>query len=501
MRKQLVTRRASRAKHARRHSASLQGALSNWTNSIVSRREAERQIERSAERALDLYHNDAMAHGVLESLVVESVGIGLTPQPAPRADWLDLTAEWEAEFQTATARCWEEWGLDCRHWCDATRRLNIYGLQALAYFQWKLLGVGVFQVIAKPRPGAPFSTCLLPIDPFRLVTPSDLAESDIYDGVQIDADGEPEKVWIRKPGALSMRPPSSDCASYDVFDQKTGLPRFLLVCDVRNVAEYRQDSLLGPMIGEIRHSNDLAEAAVVGAMVRNLFTLFINDFGQGAVDRNTPWHQRVMELEKGTVLFGSGKEKPTFFQPDAAPSRYSEMFGAIIDRLGMSTGRGAENVLRKFQASYSASKASMEKADQFNEFEHRVLNDQFNQPVWSWILYEAALRNRVPLKPQEYLRNLYAYSCCEHLAQPMRQIDREKGAKASVLELGSHTTSYREIYGRMGRNWRSGLRQVAQEKAFIKELEAEFDVDMSSYTIPDAVWKTDEASEETNESE
>lgn len=263
MRKQLVSRRASRAKHARRHSASLQGALSNWTNSIVSRREAERQIERSAERALDLYHNDAMTHGVLESLVVESVGIGLTPQPGPRADWLGLTAEWEVEFQTAASRCWEEWGLDCRHWCDATRRLNIYGLQALAYFQWKLLGVGVFQ----------------------------------------------------KPGALSMRPPSSDCASYDVFDQKTGLPRFLLVCDVRNVAEYRQDSLLGPMIGEIRHSNDLAEAAVVGAMVRNLFTLFINAFGQGAVDRNTPWHQRVMELEKGTVLFGSGKKKPTFFQP------------------------------------------------------------------------------------------------------------------------------------------------------------------------------------------
>ncbi|MFW5487645.1 MAG: phage portal protein [Desulfovibrio sp.] len=494
------SRRASRAKHARRSSASLQGALSNWTNSVVSRREAERQIERASERALDLYHNDAMAHGVLESLVVEAVGIGLTPQPAPRTDWVGRSPEWEAEFQSAASRCWEEWGLDCRHWCDATRRLNIYGLQALAYFQWKLLGVGVFQVVAKPRPGAPFSTCLLPIDPFRLVTPSDLADRDIYDGVQIDTDGEPEKVWIRKPGALSMRPPSSECTSFDVYDKTTGLPRFLLVSDVRNVAEYRQDSVLGPMIGEIRHSNDLAEAAVVGAMVRNLFTLFINDFGQGAIDRNTPWHQRVMELEKGTVLFGSGKEKPTFFQPDAAPSRYSEMFGAIIDRLGMSTGRGAENVMRKFQASYSASKASMEKAEQFNEFEHRVVNDQFNQPIWAWILYEATLRDRLPLTPEEYRSNLYAYSHAEHLAQPMRQIDREKAAKASVLELGSHTTSYRAIFGRNGYDWREGLRQVAKEKAFIKDLEGEYGVDMSSYKIPDSAWKTEEQSEDDDES-
>lgn len=478
--------RRNRGRHARRQSASREGALSTWNDSIISRREADRQLELSSERALDLYHNDSMAHGVLESLLVEAVGIGLTPQPSPKTDWLGLSPEWEIDFQSAALRIWESWGLDCRHWCDATRRLNFYGLQGLAYFQWKLLGIGVYQVMAKKRPHSPLSLCLLPIDSFRLVTPSDMTDREIYDGVEIDKDGEPERVWIRKPGALSLHPVAADCESFDFYDRKTGLPRFLLVCDVRNIAEYRQDSILGPMIAEIRHSGDLAEAAVVGALVRNLFTVFINDFGQGGIDRNTPWHKRVLELEKGTVLMGSGKEKPTFFQPDAAPSRYAEMFGAIIDRLGMATGRGAENVLRKFQASYSASKASMEKADQFNEFEHRTLIDQFSQPAWCWMLYEASLRGQLPVKHTDFLKDLYAYTCSEHLAQPMRQIDREKAAKASVLELQSGITSLQEIYGRNGKDWRRGVVQIAKEEKFKRETEEKYGVKLNFVQTSDS---------------
>ena len=117
-------RRASRGRHARRAGASLDGVMGNWGDSVVTRREAERQLERAGERALDLYTNDAMAHGVLESLLVEAVGIGLTPQPSPRTAWLDLPPEWEADFQNASLRAWEEWGLDCRNWCDAARRLD-----------------------------------------------------------------------------------------------------------------------------------------------------------------------------------------------------------------------------------------------------------------------------------------------------------------------------------------------------------------------------------------
>lgn len=468
------------------------GSLSTWTNSIVSQREAERQIELTSERSLDLYHNDAMAHGVIESLLVDAIGIGLTPQPSPKTDWLGKDAEWEIDFQMAALRTWEEHGLDCRHFCDAQRRLDYYGLQGLGYFNWKLTGLGAFQIITKKRPFAPLSTCALPLDPFRFVTPSDLPNRNIYDGIEVDDDGEPTHVWLRKPGAIGG-PTSGNCEQFPVWDETTGLPRILLVTDVRNIAEYRQDSILGPMISEIRHSNDLAEAAVVGAMIRNMYTMFVNDFGQGGVSKDTPWQKRIVDTDKGTILFGHGKEKPTFFQHEAAPSRYSEMFAGIIDRLGMSTGRGPENTARKFQASYSAAKAIMEKADQFNEFEHRTVNNQFNQPFWSWMLYEAALRDRLPVQShKEFLRNLYAYTSCEHLPQPMRQIDREKQAKADALELANNTTTLRAIHGKRGKNWRDEMRQRAAEKRCVQDLEAEYGVTLSGAPAPANEDKTEE---------
>ncbi|XPV75513.1 MAG: phage portal protein [Desulfovibrio sp.] len=492
--------RMSRGRRARRHGASLEGPLASWTNSIVSSREAERQQERAGERALDLYHNDAMGHGVMESLLVETVGIGLTPTPSPKSEWLGFDTEWESKYHAAALRIWEEHGLDCRRFFDASRMLDYYGLQGLGYFNWKLLGIGVFQVISKPRKHAPLSTCLLPINPFRLITPCDASgRKEIYDGIEVDKDGEPKRVWISKPGSHLSRPTMSQCSSFDIWDKETGLPRFLLVTDVRNIGEYRQDSVLGPMISEIRHSNDLAEASVVGAMIRNLYTMFVNDFGQGTIGKDTPWDQRIIETNKGQILVGHGKEKPTFFQHDAAPSRYSEMFGAIIDRLGMATGRGAENISRKFQASYSASKASMEKADQFNDFEHRVLNTQFNQPVQCWLQYEAMLRGLLPVSSKDhFLKNMYAYTHCEHQPQPFRQIDRERTAKSNTLELGSHTSNYRKIYGEKGKNWKEELKQTAKEKQYLKKLEEEFNVDMSSAKIPDTAWKPEETEDDSS---
>lgn len=474
-----------RGRHARRHGASVQGQLANWTNSLVTRAQAERDMALTADRALDLYTNDAMAHGVLETLLVEAVGIGLTPQPTPGSDWLGKTPEWEDEFRTAALRIWEAWGLDCRNFCDAGGRLDYYGLQGLAFFNWKLFGIGVAQVIAKKRPGAPLSLCLLNIDPFRLVTPNDAKGADIYDGVEVDSDGLPMAVWVRKPGAaIRMSPPGSACTRIDVYDKETGLPRVLLVCDVRNVAEYRQDSVLGSMISEIRNSNDLAEAVVVGAMVRNLFTLFVQDFGQGAVSQDTPLEQRVLEMEKGTVLKGHKNEKPHFFSHQAAPTGYSELFGGIVERLGMATGRGAENVLRKFQASYSAARANMEKAEQFNQVDHRTMVNRFIQPTWCWMLYEAMLRDLVPISRAEFEANMYAVTRAGHMAQPMRHIDREKTAKATVLELAENYRTLAEVCAERGTDWRETMKQRAKELAFRRKLEERYGVNLSLETAP-----------------
>ncbi|UIJ38546.1 phage portal protein [Desulfobaculum bizertense] len=485
------SRARGRGRSVRRTGASVSGTMGNWVSSLVSAMCAEREKRRVADRALDLYTNDAMAHGVMESLVVEAVGIGQTPCFSPRLDLLGRSPEWGEDYQRQALTLFERWGLDCRKWCDAQRRSTFYGLQALAYFGWKLDGISLFQVVSRPDPLRPLSLALLPIDASRLVSPRS-ASAEIYDGIEIDADGQPIAVWLRKPGERAQCVNDAQCTRHEIWDARTGLPKLLIVGDVRNISEYRQDSILGPIIKEIRDSNDFVDAALVGALVRNLFVLFVEDMSTGGTNRDTPLEERVLELDKGTVLQGAAREKPQFFSHSAAPNGYQELFGGIVDRVGMATGRGSESVLRRFQASYSASRANIEKAEQYNEYERSILNTTFNQPALAWMQYEGALRGHLPVGAVDMEEHLFEYTRCDFMPQPFRHIDREKISKANTLDLASNTNTLARIHGEGGRDWREELTQRAREKKFIAELEAQYGVSFEAQDMKLSGGKKDE---------
>ncbi|RLB88630.1 MAG: hypothetical protein DRH26_13185, partial [Deltaproteobacteria bacterium] len=156
-------------RHFKRAGAALQGTLSNWVTAIVHSRIAEIEKRKVSNRAWDLYLNDAMAKGIIEGLVVEAINTGITPQPHPMFEWLGKDSAWQNEYQKKAYDLFEIWGLDFRNFCDATGRCNIYMLQALAFFQWKLEGIGVFQVVMQKEKSRPLALSVLPIDPGRLI--------------------------------------------------------------------------------------------------------------------------------------------------------------------------------------------------------------------------------------------------------------------------------------------------------------------------------------------
>ncbi len=465
----------SETRHAPRAGGKLVGTLTNWVQATVTRSMAERDKLRTADRALDLYTNEGMAHGLLESLVVEGVGVGFTPQPMPDFETLGFDRDWSGGFVRQALTLFSRWALDPRLYCDAQRRQNFYKLQAWAWFSWKLDGLGLFQLRFNDSPGRPSPLALLPIDPWRLATPLGMGRDNVADGVEFDVDGAPVAVWIKKPGRFGTT--KDDFTRFAMYDDATGLPRFLLVCDVRNVAEYRQDSILAPMIKEIRDQADFTNAALVRAMIANLFVLFLTD--ESGVSDAVPLEERIKQLDAGLILQGMQGQQPTFFGHELRGNGLAEIMDVVVKRLGMATGRGPENVSREYKASYSASRASMEKADQFNDFEAVTLNAQFNTPVWSWLLYFAVLQNRLPVRNISHFQEfMYEYCRCDWLAQPKRQIDQTKAAKADADRLESQTTSLSRIYGEQGKNWKDELRQRAEELAYIQALEAEYNVDM-----------------------
>lgn len=475
----------SRGRHFKRSGASIQGTLSNWISHLVHRRISEAERTKVANRAWDLYLNDAMAHGIIEGLLTEVIGTGLTPQAQPMLRWLGRDVGWQQQYQQQIYDLFEIWGLDPRNFCDATGRQNIYMLQALALFHWKLDGIAVFQVIRSEMLGRPFFLRLLPIDPSRLITPTDLKnDSNVYDGLELDSEGSVRTAYILKnDNRLAGRTmaTSAECTKVPVIDSTTGLPNLLLVCDVRNVAEYRQDSVLGAVTKELRDNCDFVDAALVKALIANLFAVFIEDtFGQGG-STSTDWQDRIQELEKGTLIIGRPGEKPTPITSDAPGPNFDVMFQSIIRRLGMSTCRGPENISREYKASYSASQASLENAAKFDDSDRMVIVNRFCQPALMWLEYEAVLRRMLPVDSVEvFLSNLHAYTRAEWLPPPTRPIDKQKAANADKTRLETHTRTYSGIYGERSQDWRVGLRQRAIELAYIRELESEYGIDMSA---------------------
>jgi capsid protein len=463
-------------RQVRREGASAQGHLTSWTDALVNQIMAEREKHRVSNRALDLYTNDAMAHGLLESLVVEAVGIGVTPHPSPDFEALGRDRKWADTYRRQALRGWNRWGLDCRNFCDATSRLNIYGLQQLAYFMWKLDGVGLFQIVWRDRPFAPSPIAILPIDPGRLVTPADRPGEPIYDGIKIDTYGSPKSIFLVRPEKYSTcatgYAPASACQEIDVVDQATGLPRVLMVTGVRGVSEYRQDSLLGPVITELRDNKDFVGAALVRSLISNLFVMFIEN---AQAQARTDITQRIIEMDKGTILQGGNREIPHFFENRAAPDGYDTMFNSIIRRLGMATARGSENVTREYKSSYSASKASLAQSAQVNAVDLMTINNRFNQPVMSWLQYEQGVAGRLDTKtPDHMLEYLYEYTTCQWLPQPQAEIDRQKAANANKIALGTGELTQSDIHGAQGNDWRVKRRQRAEELAYDRELENEF---------------------------
>ncbi|MEW6490358.1 MAG: phage portal protein [Thermodesulfobacteriota bacterium] len=471
---------ASYGRHVRRKAASSVGTLVTWTLHYVSARLAEYERRKGADRAMDLYVNSSLAHGILEGLVTDVVGTGLTPQPQPMADWLGFDAAWQEQWTRDVYAWFEIVGLDCRRWADAQRRATIYGLQALAAFLWRLEGASFFQVVSRPVPGSPVSTRLLPICPSRVRTPSDLGEDErVFDGVEVDELGAPRRIWVAPAAGSSYLQTfsSGDMQPLDVWDEATGLPKVLIVTRVRNIAEYREDGILTAILKDIRDGEDLREAASIKALISNTFALFVAEEGPGfpGLDGGEPsnqvlsWADRVQELERGMIIQGQPHQKPTEIKTDAPGPNYEIMVKDIHTGLGISTGRGRENLIREYTSSYSASQASMENEAKWSDQDRLTLADTFCQPWWMWTQLEGVLRGHLPARSvEDFRRELYAYTRTAWLRPPVRHIDKFKIAKADETRLGNRTTTLSKIYAEMGEDWRTAVTQSLTEEAFVR---------------------------------
>ena len=479
-------------KHTRRAGASSQGSLSNLNTNPVSKWTAEFEKVKVDERAAYLYQNDSIAKGIVKSNPIEIVNTGITPLPEPKLNTLGRSFDWKQEFQKTVFDKFEIWGLSPNNYCDRQERCNYYMLQSLAIFNWALHGLAIFQIVKDTSPGRPLMLSLLPICPTRVQTPTNLKfSSNFSDGFELDDAGKIIAIHVLVD---STRAATGDNITKIPVKDSLGFPNVLIITDVENIAEYRQDSILSCMIKNLIDNNSFFDATIVKSNISNLWAMFVeNQFTlQQQQTTRLDWEDRAIPLEAGTIFEGLPGEKASVIESDHPGPNYEAMVKSVYDRLGAATGKGFEQLLHSYTASYSASRASIENADMYNEDYRKMLNNRMNQPVMDLLIYEMGLRNEIPgfsFSEVERLRkegNLYALTKNNFLPPPRLIIDRLKDAKADTEQLNNLTGLLSAVYATQGKNWEEELEKRARELKKIKQLEEENDIKFNSDSVTES---------------
>jgi len=375
--------------------------------------------------------------------------------------------------------------MSSQKWCDRQRRQSFYMLQKYCELHVALNGIAVFQIVIDKSKNRPSMLALLPIDPSRLVTPMEytMNKERVYDGIRVDDAGMPESVYILKD--MNYGATVDNCDHIPIWNELNGFQNILLVTEVENTAEYRKDSILGPMIPTLRDSYDSFTAAIAQRIIHSQIALFLEQQQQANIAQYQSnalkeWKERGHSLPFGIMWEGVPGEKPHLMQSDAPGANFGEMHTKIDGKLGAGTMRGPELLRHEYKASYSASRMSRINSHMINEQARGRHNICFNQPIIDWFIYLDGIAGNIPGISAQKVKDLIssghfiALSQCEYLPPPMYAVDENKEANAENKKLNSGTDTIPAIYSRKNRDFRAAMEEEYMVEAEHKRLEDKY---------------------------
>ena len=161
----------------------------------------------------------------------------------------------------------------------------------------------------------------------------------------------------------------------------------------------------------------------------------------------------------------------------ADPKRPNSAFDGFVDAVSKTIGAGleipADLLLKKFNASYSASRAALLEAWKRFKASREWLAREFCQPVYELFLTEAVARGRIEAPgflEDPVIRKAWCGADWNGPAQGMLDPTKEVQAAQQRVENG-FSTREEETIGLTGGNFKRNARQLKRENQMLKEAE------------------------------
>lgn len=441
------------------------------------------------QRARMLYMAAPIATSAIKTNRTNVVGVGLKLKSKIGREALGLTPEQAEEWQKNTEREFALWAENKRA-CDATGMNNFYGLQQLALISWLLSGdcIGVFKQY-EPDRLHPYSLRVHLIESDRIATPGKYGTgtqtyyttgknpdtgNTVYDGVEVDSNGAVVAYHIRSNYPFEIGGPATAWARVLAYQEHTGLPNVVHVVDCERPDQYRGVSYLAQVIEPLLQLRRYTDSELMAAVVESFFTAFIttnaptdeNPFN--TVEEEPPGEPRgpnEYSMGPAQINIMEPGESVTFADPKRPAGGFDAFVTSISSQIGAALEVPADLLLKKFNASYSASRAALLEAWKAFKMRREWLADDFCRPIYEVWLSEAVARGRI-YAPGFFTNPAIraAYLGSEWIGPSQGQLDPVKEITAEILAVGEGFSTHSQSTTRLnGGQWDANVDQLLLE--------------------------------------
>lgn len=457
-------------------------SLKGWLFAGGSHREdIEDNISILRQRSRDLYMGVPVANGAVKTMRTNVVGRGLHLKPSVDREILGMTAAQAQKLEKQIEREWQLWaeGPDC----DIQRIDNFYELQQLAFLNWLMSGDCLALLPIKERKNQPYDLRVQLVEADRLSSPDycDTYDNKIVGGVECDKDGEVVAYHISDQHPLSYEVTDIKWNRVAAYDSRTGRRNVLHIMCRERIGQRRGVPFLAPVVESLKQLGRYTDAELVAAVVSGMFSVFIEkeDASEEKVGSIVQDEQQIdaedensLEMGPGVIMDLNPGEKVHDTNPGRPNSNFSMFVEAVCQQIGAALEIPYELFVKRFNASYTASKGALEEAWKMFVMYRAWLATDFCQPIYEEWLTEAVAKKRIdapgffsdPLMKKAYCRAEWN-GPAKGILDPVKEVN----AAEKRVQNGFSTRS-RETREMTGGDYFSNVDQLKQEEKKLSEV-------------------------------
>lgn len=373
------------------------------------------------------------------------------------------------EFNALATEAWSRWS----EFPDLSSRMTLGAIQSLTSYRWFWDGeISILKTRGSTgRPRIQLIECQ------RIATPTGAVSEDIHDGVKVDSNGRPVSYFIQnsfRGDEFAERPAESVIRIFEP-SRPGQLRGFPVLASVLNTIQDLDD--LQKL--EMRAAKDAARRVWgvkrKGAAPANISELRrerLNITGQTSTGTATT-ESRDTYFRKvlgGETAYMEPDEEMEMFASQRPSEAVRDYWDFLISKICAGAGIPRLLVLPKPMQG-TVTRADIDAATSFFRSRSSVLIKAFTD-VYIYVIGAELQTNPAMARvapPDWYRVNVRPPKCAN--------VDVGRNSSAMIGELEAGTLTYESVMGDAGEDWRSYLRQRAEERRYIRDLATEYDLD------------------------